>query len=63
MVVPKAVVENLAKAWLAESKRIQSQVTCDCGCGQQITVRRFKPGHDAKLLRAYRARIRQVLEN
>jgi len=61
MVVPKAVIDTLAKAWLAEAKRIQSCATCDCGCGQRITVRRFKPGHDAKLLSAYQKTIRQIL--
>ena len=58
---PRAIVEELAKAWLAEAKRIQSTSICDCGCGQTISVTRFKPGHDAKLLRQYRVRIQAIL--
>jgi hypothetical protein len=62
MEVPKTVVEALAKAWLEEAKRLQSNVYCDCGCGKPIPVTRFKPGHDAKLLRGYRERIRGILQ-
>jgi hypothetical protein len=47
MQIPKTTVEILAKAWLAEAKRIQSRVTCVCGCEKPIPVTRFKPGHDA----------------
>ncbi len=57
----KAIIDRLAKAWLAESKRIQSNITCDCGCGETISVRRFRPGHDAKLLSRYRELIRGIL--
>jgi hypothetical protein len=62
MQIPKATIERLAKAWLVEAKRIQSRATCDCGCGQTISVTRFKPGHDAKLLRQYRTKIQTVVE-
>lgn len=64
MQVPKELVNKLAKAWLAEAKRIRSGASCDCGCGQPISVKaiaRFKPGHDAKLLRQYRRKIQDVL--
>lgn len=61
MEIPKATIEQLAKAWLAEAKRIQSTAICDCGCGQTISVTRFKPGHDAKLLRQYRTRIQGII--
>lgn len=63
MEIPKATIERLAKTWLVEAKRIRSRATCDCGCGQMISVTRFKPGHDAKLLREYRAKIQAVLEH
>jgi hypothetical protein len=62
MQIPKATIERLAKAWLAEAKRIQSRATCDCGCEQTISVTRFKPGHDAKLLREYRTKITALLQ-
>lgn len=64
MQIPKEMIQKLAKAWLAEVKRIRSRATCDCGCGQDITVTgiaRFKPGHDAKLLRDYRNKIQAIL--
>jgi hypothetical protein len=38
MPIDKAIVERLAKAWLAESKRLRSAGLCDCGCGQQISA-------------------------
>jgi hypothetical protein len=63
MQTSKATIERLAKAWLSEAKRIQSRATCDCGCGQAISVTRFKPGHDAKLLREYRTKIHAILED
>jgi hypothetical protein len=55
----KPMIEARARAWLAESKRIQSNITCGCGCGEQIAVRRFKSGHDANLSR-YRETIRKI---
>ena len=58
----KSLIEKLAKAWQSEAKRIQSSATCECGCGQAISVRRFKPGHDAKLLSMYRAKIAAILD-
>lgn len=63
MEIPKAKIEELAKEWLREAKRIQSRATCDCGCGQMISVTRFKPGHDAKLLREYRRTIEAILND
>jgi hypothetical protein len=61
----KDLVERLAKAWLAEAKRLRSRSLCDCGCGEAVSVARarYKPGHDAKLLRDYRDRIRQILQS
>jgi hypothetical protein len=59
--IPRGTIEKLAKAWLAEAKRIQSNATCDCGCEQKISVTRFKPGHDAKLLSRYRKDIQSIL--
>ena len=61
MEVSKATVELLAKAWLVEAKRLQSNPVCDCGCGKTISVTRFRPGHDAKLLSRYKAEIREIL--
>jgi hypothetical protein len=66
MQIPRERIERLAKAWLAEAKRIRSRASCDCGCGQAISVAgiaRFKPGHDAKLLRKYRKEIQAILSN
>jgi len=64
MPIPEETVESLAKAWLAESKRLCASVKCDCGCGEAVTPRtRFKSGHDAKLLKAYRKAIREILGN
>lgn len=61
MQIPKEVIEPLAKAWLAEAKRLRSRVNCDCGCGAAVSAAtRFKPGHDAKLLRTYRKTIREI---
>ena len=58
----KNLVELLAKAWLAEAKRLRVTGSCDCGCGGKISARpRFQPGHDAKLLKRYRADIRDIL--
>jgi len=59
----KGVIEELAKAWLAEAKRLRSRGLCDCGCGEQVPIARarFKSGHDAKLLRNYRNQIREIL--
>ncbi len=63
MQVPRTTtIEKLAKAWLNEAKRIQSGARCDCGCGESISVRRFKPGHDAKLLSQYRTKIKAILD-
>jgi hypothetical protein len=47
----KDLVEELAKAWLAEAKRLRSRSLCDCGCGEAVSVARarYKPGYDAKL--------------
>jgi hypothetical protein len=61
--VSKEVIDALALAWLAEAKRIRSRATCDCGCGQPISLRRIKPGHDAKLLSTYSARISEILKD
>jgi hypothetical protein len=61
MEVSKATIELLAKAWLAEAKRLHSNPLCDCGCKQTIPVTRFRPGHDAKLLREYKAQIKKIL--
>ncbi len=66
MQLPKATLERLAKAWLAEAKRLRSRASCDCGCGQAVSVAgiaRFKPGHDAKLLRNYRKQIQAILSD
>ena len=57
----KATIELLAKAWLAEANRLQTNAVCDCGCGNPIFVTRFKPGHDAKLLKQYRQTIKEIL--
>lgn len=61
----KEAVAKLANAWLAEAKRLRSRALCDCGCGEGVSVARarFKPGHDAKLLRDYKARIYAILES
>jgi hypothetical protein len=61
MEVSKATIELLAKAWLAEAKRLHSNPLCDCGCKQTVPVTRFKPGHDAKLLKEYKAKIKVIL--
>ncbi len=62
MEAPRAVVEKIAKAWLAEAKRLRSSGSCDCGCGLAISLRtRFRPGHDATLLARYRREIRAIL--
>jgi hypothetical protein len=62
MEMNKKAVERLAKAWLAEAKRLRASGACDCGCGATISMRtRFKRGHDAKLLREYRQRIGTIL--
>lgn len=64
MQIPKSVIESLAKAWLAESKRLCASVKCDCGCGESVTPRtRFKSGHDAKLLKTYRKAIHEIIGN
>lgn len=34
--------------WFMEMNRTNTNKTCECGCGAEVT-RRFKPGHDAKL--------------
>jgi hypothetical protein len=59
----KETIEKLAKAWLAEAKRLRSRAICDCGCGEHVSVARarFKPGHDARLLKQYRVRIQEIL--
>lgn len=58
----KATLERLAKAWLEEAKRLRASGSCDCGCGESISMRtRFRPGHDAKLLKKYRQTIREIL--
>ena len=58
----KALIERLAKAWLAEAKRLQERAACSCGCGETVTARvRFKPGHDAKMLARYRREIAAIL--
>lgn len=64
MKISKQRVERLAKAWLAEAKRLRSEASCDCGCNESIPVgrrARFKQGHDAKLLRNYREKIGGIL--
>lgn len=64
MQIPKEVIESLAKAWLAEAKRLRSRANCDCGCGAVVSAAtRFKPGHDAKLLRTYRKAIQGILHS
>jgi hypothetical protein len=65
MEVTKDIIEKLAKAWLAEAKRLRSRSLCDCGCGESVSVARarFQPGHDAKLLSDYKDRIRHILES
>ena len=61
--IDKATVNKLAKAWLAEAKRLRSQVVCDCGCGATLSGKvRFKPGHDAKLLRQYTQAIEAIVK-
>ena len=60
--VPKPVIDALARAWLAEAKRLRSKANCDCGCGAEVTSAvRFKPGHDAKLLSGYRKQIEAIV--
>lgn len=64
MRVSKATVERLAKAWLAEAKRLRSRSICDCGCGEPVSaagIARFKQGHDAKLLASYKKLIEAIL--
>ena len=64
MPVDKTTVDRLAKAWFAESKRIQTvDVPCYCGCGEIIRprARRFRSGHDAKLLSRYTREIAEIL--
>jgi len=65
MEVPEDVIEKLAKAWLLEARRLRTRGLCDCGCGEQVPIARarFKPGHDAKLLRDYRKRIEEILKS
>jgi hypothetical protein len=57
-------VERLAKAWLAEAKRLRSFSVCACGeCDQVIkTKTRFISGHDAKLLARYRREIAGLID-
>ena len=56
------MVERLAKAWLAEAKRLRSSAICACGCEKPIkTKTRFVSGHDGKLLSVYRQRVRAIL--
>lgn len=59
----RLVVERLAKAWLAEAKRLRSVSVCSCGCKELINTRtpRFRPGHDAILLKDYRKRIESIM--
>jgi hypothetical protein len=61
----KHTVEKLAKAWLAEAKRLRSYSVCACGeCNQVIkTKTRFASGHDAKLLARYRRDIARMLDS
>lgn len=63
MELTKGLIEKLAKAWLAEARRLSSRGLCDCGCGEPVSIARarFKPGHDAKLLQHYREEIQQIL--
>jgi hypothetical protein len=64
MAADKNTIEKLAKAWLAEARRIKTQVVCDCGCGEVISGKvRFRPGHDAKLLARYRKEIGIILSS
>lgn len=64
MSAEKETVERLAKAWLAEAKRLRSISSCACGCERSIqTKTRFISGHDAKLLKDYRQRIRSILDS
>lgn len=52
MTVDKTTADRLAKAWFAESKRIQTvDVPCYCGCGEIIRprARRFRSGHPIRL--------------
>jgi len=56
MQISKEVIESLAQAWAAEAKRLRSRTSCDCGCGAEVTAAtRFKPGHDARLLKTYKS--------
>lgn len=58
----KTTVEVLAKAWLAEAKRLRAGGSCDCGCRETISMpTRFLPGHDARLLKKYRDQIGAIL--
>ncbi len=61
MELSKSTIDLLAKAWLSEAKRSQSNPVCDCGCGKIISVTRFRPGHDAKLLSRYKAQIKEII--
>lgn len=63
MSISDRTLDNLARTWLAEAKRLRSSALCDCGCGEAIPVNRtrFKSGHDAKLLSRYRKLIREAL--
>lgn len=60
----KALVDRLAKAWLAEAERLRSINVCACGECDSEQIRpgsRFKPGHDAKLLSRYKRDIARIL--
>ena len=63
MEVNTEVVEKLAKAWLAEAKRLRLRGLC--GCGEQVPIARarFKAGRDAKLLRNYKNQIREIVSS
>ncbi len=66
MQVAKKTIQKLAKEWLAEAKRFRSHASCDCGCGEAISVTRiarFKPGHDAKLRSKYEKKIQAILSD
>jgi hypothetical protein len=62
MEIGKTTVDRLTKAWLKETKRLRASSPCDCGCGEAVSMRtRFRPGHDAKLLKDYREKIEAIL--